>query len=166
MTLAGVAQWIGRWPGNHRVTGSIPGQGTCLGCGLGPQLGGGGERQPHIDVSLPLFLPPFSLSKTKSVKSLHESHGTHMLAVHVCGGVTVAAPQKATACGGEWCKRSGQRPGKEATFLSHWRLVPCIPPTHSSNPPGQGQPLGSLPDHSPRALGSARGNSLGKEEVA
>ena len=33
-------------------------QGTCLGCGPGPQWGFR-ERQPHIDVSLPLLLPPF-----------------------------------------------------------------------------------------------------------
>ena len=36
----------------------FPSQGTCLGCGPGPQLGAR-ESQPHIDVSLPLFLPPF-----------------------------------------------------------------------------------------------------------
>ena len=38
---------------NQRVTGSIPGQGTCLGCGPGPHLGAH-ERQPHINVPLPL----------------------------------------------------------------------------------------------------------------
>ena len=36
--------------------GSIPRQGTCLGCGPGPRWGVD-ERQPHVDVSL--FLPPF-----------------------------------------------------------------------------------------------------------
>ena len=56
--LAGVAQWIEHWPVNEMVAGSIPSQGTCLGCGPGPQWGAH-ERQPHIDVSLPLFLPPF-----------------------------------------------------------------------------------------------------------
>ena len=35
--LAGVAQWTERWPVNQRVTGLIPGQGTCLGCGPDPQ---------------------------------------------------------------------------------------------------------------------------------
>ena len=34
--LAGVAQWIECRPANQRVTGSIPIQGTCLGCRLGP----------------------------------------------------------------------------------------------------------------------------------
>ena len=58
LALAGVAQWIERQPVNQRVTGSIPSQGTCLGCRPGPQWGAR-ERQPHIDVSLPLFLPPF-----------------------------------------------------------------------------------------------------------
>ena len=35
--LAGVAQWIEHPPMNQRVTGSIPSQGTCLGCRPGPQ---------------------------------------------------------------------------------------------------------------------------------
>ena len=60
--LAGVAQWIELGPVNQRVAGSIPSQGMCLGCGPGPQLGAC-EGQPHIDVSLPLFLLPFPLSK-------------------------------------------------------------------------------------------------------
>ena len=56
--LAGVAQWIERRPANQRVTSLIPIHSTCLDCTLGPQLGAQ-ERQPHMDVSLPLFLPPF-----------------------------------------------------------------------------------------------------------
>ena len=58
-----MAQWIGCWPANQKVTGSIPSQGTCLGCRPGTQLGVC-KRQP-ISVSLPLFLPPFPLSKNK-----------------------------------------------------------------------------------------------------
>ena len=53
LTLAGVAQWIERWLLNQKDAGSIPSQGTCLGCKPGPQEGAC-ERQPHIDVSLPL----------------------------------------------------------------------------------------------------------------
>ena len=56
--LAGVVQWIELWPKNQGVTGLIPSQGTCLGCGPGPQLGVR-RRQPHIDVSFPLFALPF-----------------------------------------------------------------------------------------------------------
>ena len=37
LLLAGVAQWIKCWPVNQRVAGSIPSQGTCLGCGTGPR---------------------------------------------------------------------------------------------------------------------------------
>ena len=51
--LDGVAQWIERWPLKQRVAGSIPSQGTCLGCRSGPQYGTR-KRQPHIDVSLSL----------------------------------------------------------------------------------------------------------------
>ena len=58
LTLAGASQWIECWPANQRVASSIPSQGTCLGCGPGHQLGVC-KRQPHTDVSLPLFLPPF-----------------------------------------------------------------------------------------------------------
>ena len=60
--LAGVAQWIECQPANQRVSGSIPSQGTCLGCRPGPQWGAC-ERQPYIDVSLPLFLLPFPKNK-------------------------------------------------------------------------------------------------------
>ena len=35
--LTGVAQLSGRHPTNQKVAGSIPCQGTCLGCGPGPQ---------------------------------------------------------------------------------------------------------------------------------
>ena len=56
--LAGVAQWIEIWPVNQRVASSIPGQDIYLGCEPGPQEGAH-EWQLHIDVSLPLFLPPF-----------------------------------------------------------------------------------------------------------
>ena len=64
MALAGVAQGMEHRPANQRVAGSIPSQGTCLGCHLGPQSGAQ-ERQPHIDASLPLFLPPISLKINK-----------------------------------------------------------------------------------------------------
>ena len=56
--LAGMAQWIECQAENKKVTDSIPSQGTCLGRGADPQWGAH-ERQPHIDVSLPLFLSSF-----------------------------------------------------------------------------------------------------------
>ena len=58
LALAGVAHWIERGSTNQRVASSIPKQGTHLGFRPGPQCGAQ-ERQPHTDVSLPLFLPPF-----------------------------------------------------------------------------------------------------------
>ena len=61
--LAGVAQWTRCWPVNQRLAGLIPSQGTCLGCGPGPQ-DGVHKRQPYIDVPLPIFLP-YPLSKNK-----------------------------------------------------------------------------------------------------
>ena len=50
VALAGVGQWFERQPVNQKVSGSVRGQGACLGCGPGPQLGAC-EKQP-IDVSL------------------------------------------------------------------------------------------------------------------
>ena len=64
-SLPGVAQWIEHQPAKRKVTGSIPSQGTCLGCGPGPQEGVC-ERQltavslAHRRFSLSLSL--FSLS--------------------------------------------------------------------------------------------------------
>ena len=67
LALAGVAQWTEYWPVNQRVISSLPSQGTRLDCRPGPQLQVC-RRQPHINVSLPLFLPPFpSLSKNKLI---------------------------------------------------------------------------------------------------
>ena len=59
IALAGVAQWIELWPANQRVTSSIPSQGTCLGCRTGSGWRAR-DRQPHIDISLPLLLSSFS----------------------------------------------------------------------------------------------------------
>ena len=67
--LTGVAQWIERRPANQRVTGSIPSQGTCLGCRPGAWLRVC-ERQP-IDVYLSLsFSLPFSKNKNKIFKKI------------------------------------------------------------------------------------------------
>ena len=62
MALAGVAQWIECQPINQRIPGSILSQGTFLGCESGPQKGVH-KKQPHVDVSFPLFLPSSPLSK-------------------------------------------------------------------------------------------------------
>ena len=34
--LAGLAQWVECQTANQKIAGSIPSQGTCLGCGPGP----------------------------------------------------------------------------------------------------------------------------------
>ena len=50
LALAGVAQWIEYQPANQKVPGSIPSQlsqGTCLGCGPGPQYRGTPEETTY-----------------------------------------------------------------------------------------------------------------------
>ena len=55
-----MAQWIERWPANRKVAGSIPSQGTCLGCGPGPWLGAC-ERQPIcVSLTQQCFYPSLS----------------------------------------------------------------------------------------------------------
>ena len=65
---------------NQSVPSSILSQDTCLGCGPGLQLGVL-ERQPHINVSLPLFLPPSPSLKinNKTFKKEFISHSHHSL---------------------------------------------------------------------------------------
>ena len=63
--LAGVAQWIERQPMNQRVTGSIPSQGTCLGCKPGLWWGmvvSGNHTLMFLSLSFSL---PSPLSKNK-----------------------------------------------------------------------------------------------------
>ena len=55
--LAGVAQWTECQPVNQRVAGSIPSQGTCLGCGPGSLVGGAREATTHWCFSPSLSLP-------------------------------------------------------------------------------------------------------------
>ena len=70
--LAGVAQWIEHQPEKLRVSGSIPSQGTCLGCRLVPGWGGV-QKATNLCFSLTLmffFLSlPSSLSKINKIYS-------------------------------------------------------------------------------------------------
>ena len=56
--LAAAAQWIERRPANRKDTSLIPSGGPCLDSRPGPQQGAH-KKQPHTDVPLHLFLPPF-----------------------------------------------------------------------------------------------------------
>ena len=66
--LTCVAQLVGHHPAKQKVMGLIPDQGTCLGLRFCPWSCAYKMPQinvSHIDVSLPLFLPPIPLSKNK-----------------------------------------------------------------------------------------------------
>ena len=82
--VSGVAQWTECWPVNCRVTGSIPSQGTCLGCRPGSQVRAC-KRRP-IDVSLPLS-PSLSLSlknKQKIFKKIKRSDAARQILSKYC----------------------------------------------------------------------------------
>ena len=72
--LAGVAQWIEHQPVNQSVTGSIPSQGTWLGCGLVPQLGAWERELINVFLTHWCFFLPLSLSLTLSLKIKKENH--------------------------------------------------------------------------------------------
>ena len=59
--MAAVAQWTEYWSVNWKVANSIPGQGTCLGCGPGPRMGAHERQLINVSVcsSLYPFLPPY-----------------------------------------------------------------------------------------------------------
>ena len=57
--LAGVAQWIEHQPANQRVSVQFPVRTHAWFAGQVPMLQGEHEKQPHTDVSLPLFPSPF-----------------------------------------------------------------------------------------------------------
>ena len=74
--LAGVDQWIECQPANQRVAGSIPSQGTGLGCGPGPWWEAH-ERQPQIDGFSPFLSPSLLPLKIKSFKERKGGCSTH-----------------------------------------------------------------------------------------
>ena len=63
--LSGVAQSVGHHPTKQKVASLIPGQGTRLACGFGLWTGRIQEATDrcfsHINVSVPLVLPPLTL---------------------------------------------------------------------------------------------------------
>ena len=64
LSPAGVVQWLEHGSVNQKVAGSIPNQGTCLGCGPGPWWVACG-RQPHTDFFPLSFSLNSPLSKNK-----------------------------------------------------------------------------------------------------
>ena len=77
--LAGVAQWNVHWPANQRVVGLILSQGTCLGCGPGPQLGVCETQPTEVSLTLRCFSPSFSPSppSLKLVNKIFFKKRTH-----------------------------------------------------------------------------------------
>ena len=63
--LAGVTQWIEHQPVNQRVASSIPSQGSCLGCGPGPQWG-------HVRGNHTLMLLSLSFSFSSPLQKVNK----------------------------------------------------------------------------------------------
>ena len=62
LALAPVARWIECRPVNWEVASSIPSEGTCLGCGPGPQLGASKRQQICVPLAHWYFSPSLSLT--------------------------------------------------------------------------------------------------------
>ena len=78
MALVSVAQLIGVLPCNQKVVGSIPSEGTCLGCRFGAWSGYTQEATNHQSMFLShiyfsLFLPSFPISPSLSSSLPHLS---------------------------------------------------------------------------------------------
>ena len=69
-SLASVAQLGGEPSHKQEAAGSIPGRGTCPGCGFSPQWGATNRFLSHINVSLSL-----ATFFTLSLKSISKSAG-------------------------------------------------------------------------------------------
>ena len=67
VTLAGMAQWIECLTASQRVSGSIPSQGTYLGCVWARSPVGGAQEATTHYVSLPFFLLPFPYLKINKI---------------------------------------------------------------------------------------------------
>ena len=68
-TLTGVAHWVGHCSTKQKVTGLIPGQGTCLGRGCSPWLGHVWEAADRYVSLTSMFLslsPSFPLSLNRN----------------------------------------------------------------------------------------------------
>ena len=63
--LTGVAQLVGRNPVKREVSDLVSGQGTCLGLWVGRDQEAADQYFSLTLMFLPLFLPPFLLSKNK-----------------------------------------------------------------------------------------------------
>ena len=115
-------------------------EGPCLGCGPGPWCGAC-ERQLHIDISLPLFLPPFSylkinkiLKKEKDKKDQQSLAGVAQWVEHwpVNPKVSCSIPSQGTClcCGpGTWLWACERQPIDVS--LAHWCFSSSLSPSLS-----------------------------------
>ena len=72
IALTGVAQLVWHCPAKPNVAGSIPGQGTCLGCGFNPQLEHIQEAtDPCLSLSSMFLSLSVSLLSPLSKKQIH-----------------------------------------------------------------------------------------------
>lgn len=109
-----------------------------------------------INTSLGGFLTVF-IKTSKIYKHIFRITLLAYVEIHGCQlWRRVTAPLKAMIFGGEWCIRSGERPGKEVTFQSHLGpLFPASPSRNSFNLWAEGSRWGSvLPAYSPEVSGS------------
>ena len=84
----GWLSWLKCHPVNWKMVGSIPGQGTCLGCRFGPSQGECKRQLIDVSLSHQCFSPSLSPSLPLSLKSISMSSGEDFLKKYSCPSFT------------------------------------------------------------------------------
>ena len=82
-TLTGVAQWVGHRLEKGKVTGSVPGWGTCLGCGPGPQMGTWERQSTDVSLCFSLSPSPFLLLSLESINKIFFKKSTNFIYIQL-----------------------------------------------------------------------------------
>ena len=116
-----MAPWIEHQPENQRVTSSIPGQGTWLGCGPGQAPSEGRVRSNHTLMFLSLsFSFPSACSKTKQIQYLKKKKKRNGFTSSSCLSLCAHWPQRTPPRGSVYRVQSNE---EQVTLNNERRFI-------------------------------------------